>query len=100
VGIRGGRLIFFGKVNYYDMNVPLKIDIEPRVDSAGHIDFSIHTAQWGGIPLPGFALDSITDQIEDKLFEAIRSLPSGYRLIPETLKAENGIFEVQGTVGG
>lgn len=99
VGIDGGRMTFYGNVTYYNLGVPLQIVIEPKVDSRGHIDFDIHDADWGGVPLPGFVLDSVTDQIESKLFEAIKSLPDGYRLYPETLTVNAGVFEVQGTVG-
>ncbi len=78
--------------------MPVLVSVEPRIDGAGQMKFDITSADVGGIKAPDFVLKSVTRQLEDVLVQPFDDLPGTYYLYQETLKVQDGTFEVQGRV--
>ena len=98
VGLSGGSMKFYGKLNYGRLSVPVLVTVKPKIDSAGQMAFDITSVDLGGVKAPDFVLKSVTRQLQDVLIQPFDDLPGSYYLYQETLDVGNGSFAVQGRV--
>ncbi len=101
IAIDDGAFLFYAKLQYPDyetLSLPLEVKIEPQIDSAGVFGFDIVTVDVGGFKLPDFVITTVEDQFEALLVQPFEELGQTVIFYPETLSADNGVFEVQGYV--
>ncbi|MBP8974297.1 MAG: hypothetical protein KBH93_10525 [Anaerolineae bacterium] len=98
VGLDDDEMRFYGEVEVRFLTVPLKVFIEPGVDSAGQITFDITKVDVAGIGAPDFVVQTVKAQFEDVLIRPFDELPGSYFLYEQSLIVDNGTFEVQGLI--
>ena len=101
VAIDDGEFLFYGELQYPEyetLSLPLTVEIEPQIDSTGAFGFEITAVDVGGIKVPDFVIGTVEDQFEALLVEPFEKLGETVIFYPETLTADNGVFEVQGYV--
>ena len=101
VAIDDGDFLFYAELQYPDyetLSLPLAVKIEPQIDSTGTFDFDIVSVDVGGFKVPDFVIGTVEDQFEALLVEPFEKLGETVIFYPETLTADNGVFEVQGYV--
>ncbi|MBN1681321.1 MAG: hypothetical protein JW966_13645 [Anaerolineae bacterium] len=101
VGIDGGQLTFYAKLNRFRLNLPLEVIIEPAVNNDGKLEMEIIEARVGAVGVPHFVLENVTDQLEERLLESLNNLPGNYFMYSQTLsvgKDTSGLFAVQGNI--
>jgi hypothetical protein len=96
VGLDDGEMRFYGELGRLDL--PILITVKPGVDRIGHLDFEIVELNLGGVGLPGGMLDSVSDQLKDKIRSPLEDLEGDYVLDPASLSVTNGRFAVRGQV--
>ncbi len=101
VAIDDGDFTFYGKLQYPDyetLSLPLSVEIAPQIDSTGEFGFDITSVDVGGVKVPDFVISTVEDQFEELLVKPFEELGKTVIFYPETLSADNGVFEVQGYV--
>ncbi|MBI5959827.1 MAG: hypothetical protein HY866_13890, partial [Chloroflexi bacterium] len=96
VKLDGGKMIFYGELARYRLNLPLRVTIKPDIDKDGKLKLKVESADFGGLNLPGVLLKEITRVLEDALMQPIDDLGYSYTLFEQTLVIEDGVFSMQG----
>lgn len=102
VKLEDGDMTFYGELSRYRLTLPLQVVIKPGVDKQGQLDLKIDSVDFGGLSLPGFILDGVTNVLEDALMQPLQDqldqTGRSYALYEGSLSVDNGSFAVQGTV--
>jgi uncharacterized protein YpmS len=98
VGLDDNAITFYGELDPGVMAVPIEVVIEPKVSATGDFEFDITSVDVGGVQAPDFLTTVVSSQFEDILVKPLEQLPGDLIFYQETLKVDNGIFEVQGRV--
>lgn len=99
VGLDDGEMTFFGDLAFGGgVHLPVEAVIEPSVDRAYHLDLDITSVDFGGLKLPGALVESVTDQLEEKLIQPIEDIGADYVLDPNSLRVQDGAFRVNGQI--
>jgi len=102
VKLDGGEMIFYGELSRSRLKLPVRVVMKPGVDKQGQFDLKIDSVDFGGLSLPGFILDSVTNVLEEALMQPVQDKldQSGrsYSLYGPSMSVDNGTFAIQGTV--
>jgi hypothetical protein len=101
VELADDKMTFYGELSRYRLKLPLRVVIKPGVDKQGQLDLKIDSVDFGGLRLPGFILDSVTNVLEDALMQPLKDrldqTGRSYTLYEPSLNVSNGAFGIQGT---
>lgn len=98
VGLDDGEITFYGELDPGVVTFPLAVVIEPSIGLDGQLDFDVTSVDVGGIKAPAFVTTMISAQFEDLLVGSLNEVPGNLVFYQQTLKVDDGIFEVQGVV--
>ncbi len=98
VGLDDGLITFYGELDPGVMTFPVAVEIEPRISATGDFEFDIASVDLSGVRVPDFVTQMVSAQFEDLLIGPLRDLPGDVVFYQQSLRVEDGVFEVQGTV--
>lgn len=100
VGIDNGDFTFYGELDPGVIAFPVEVVLEPQVSPSGDFTFEVKSVDVSGIRAPNFVTEVVSDQFEDLLIQPLEDLPGSVIFYQSTLRADDGVFEVQGRVSG
>lgn len=98
VGLDDGLITFYGELDPGVLTVPVQVDIEPRITATGDAEFEIAAVDVGGVRAPDFVTQVVSAQFEDLLIGPLQDLPGDVIFYQQSLRVDDGVFEVQGRV--
>lgn len=98
VGLDDGLMTFYGELDTSVIEFPVEVEIEPRVSATGDVEFDIASVNLGGITAPDFVTTVVSAQFEDVLVKPLQDISGRVIFYQQTLRVDNGEFEVQGRV--
>jgi hypothetical protein len=98
MGLEDGEMTFYGEVGTGRAKIPLEVVIKPEVDRANHLDLNVESVKFLGLKLPGALVDSVINQLEEKVIQPIEDVGTDYVLDPFSLSIRDGVFSVNGQI--